>query len=231
MPGRITGVFFFALVLFSTGTRAQTASSGARHASANPCARLDFDGSVTVGQSFRKPIGNGLLLLLEAVPHGWVLRILPVVGPRPEQDFAEVATPPFHSVNPLLLTTDFGFRAQDVVGWNPRGFRFAATPGDFVEAQRAYHSVVSSTRPTHEQDMAVTRVAMRALEGQITLLDAVLVPGTGNQTPGAALVSSHFATTPHQFTTPAQAGAMPLGQILSLRFHVSLSAPRSATCR
>ena len=42
-----------------------------------------------------------------------------------KHDYAELATPPYESVSPLLLSTDFSFRAQDAVAWNPRRFRYA----------------------------------------------------------------------------------------------------------
>ena len=182
------------------------------------------------GGSFRKTFAPGLDFLLDAAPHGWVIRVLPSAGARPAQDFAEVATPPFRSINPLLLTTDFGFRAQDVVGWNPRTFRYVGGAAAFPEAQHAYLAATSSRPPTAAEDAAVTRVAMKALEGRFELLDAVLAPGSADQSAAAGLLSSHFATTAHTIRAPRNGPSGALGEILSLRFRVMLSAPETMLC-
>ena len=186
---------------------------------------------VAAGGSFRRTFAPGLDFLLEAVPHGWVIRVLPSLGTRRVPDFAEVATPPFRSINPLLLTTDFGFRAQDVIGWNPRTFRYLGKSSEFAEAQGAYLAATSSQHPTPAEDMAVTRVAMKAFEGRFELLGAVLSPGSGDQTAAAGLVSSHFATTAHTVRAPQSGGpAGPLGEVLSLRFRVMLSTSHTVSC-
>src|SRR3982751_5665863 len=83
-----------------------------------------FEGEVRAGQQYVKGIGGGIELMLEPLPSGWILRVLPVGVGRPEHDYAELATPPYRSVNPLSISTDFSFRAQDAVAWNPRRFRF-----------------------------------------------------------------------------------------------------------
>ncbi len=195
-----------------------------------PCREVQFEGTVTAGGGFRKTFASGLDFLLEAVPHGWVIRVLPSVGARPAQDFAEVATPPFRSINPLLLTTDFGFRAQDVVGWNPRTFHSVRKAAEFPEAQRAYLAATASRHPTAAEDAAVTRVAMKALEGRFELLDAVLAPGSADQSAAAGLVASHFATTAHTFRAPENGSTGALGEVLSLRFRVTLSVPDTMSC-
>ena len=84
----------------------------------------------------RSPIGERLKLLLQPIHSGWILRVVPGVR-RPDADlaaltyadYALLATPPYQSVTPLSLSTDFGFRAQDAAGWNPRRFRFATIAG------------------------------------------------------------------------------------------------------
>ena len=90
------------------------------------------------GQGFVKVIGNGLEVMLEPLASGWILRVLPVGVPRPEHDYAELASPPYRSVSPLLISTDFSFRAQDAVAWNPRHFRFAEDTNMFAEMSEAY---------------------------------------------------------------------------------------------
>ena len=196
-----------------------------------PCRQDVIEGAVRAGQSFHRPFGNGLEFLLEAVPHGWSVRVLPAVGPRPEIDFAELATPPFRSINPLLLTTDFGFRSQDVVGWNPRTFRYLSGKSEFAAAREAYRAVLSSSHPTAAQERAVTRVAAMGLEGSMQILDAVLIPGTADPSPSAELLATHLASTAHTGQPGQMASAGPLGEVVSLRFRVSLSVPGATSCR
>src|SRR5580700_3176176 len=95
------------------------------------CVRGVLEGEVRAGSSYVRPIGSGLEVMLEPLASGWILRVLPIGVTRPAHDYAELATPPYQSVNPLLISTDFSFRAQDVVAWNPRQFRFVADKGTF----------------------------------------------------------------------------------------------------
>ena len=76
------------------------------------------------GRAMSARSGNGLEVMLEPLASGWILRVLPASGPRPAHDYAELATPPYRSVSPLLISTDYSFRAQDAVAWNPRRFRY-----------------------------------------------------------------------------------------------------------
>ncbi len=218
-------------VFLLTASRVPAQQQSSRPASgqglSKTCRRDVFEGTVQVGQSFHKAFGGGLEMVLEAVPHGWILRVVPVAGPRPEIDFAELATPPFRSINPLLLTTDFGFRSQDVVGWNPRTFHYLSRRSEFAGAQQAYRAVLSSASPNPAQEMAVARVAEAALEGTIEVLDAVLTPGTADPSRSAALVATHYSSTAHT-VQPGAAG--PLGEVLSLRFRASLSVPGATSC-
>ncbi len=202
-----------------------------QRADSRSCRHVDLEGVVHAHDSYRRSLGGGLDFLLEPLPHGWSIRVLPSSGVRPKVDYAELATPPFRSINPLLLTTDFGFRAQDVVGWNPRTFRYLARTADWKGADQAYRDVLSSRSPTAAaQEAAVTEVASRALEGRFEILDAALVPGTADQAAGAALVASHFATTAHTLQ-PSQTGAADaLGTVLAMRFRVSLSVPDAGRC-
>ena len=207
-----------------------TRQASRSQAALKPCPQVAMEGAVAAGQSFRKTFGRGLEFVLEARPNGWIARVLPVAESRSREDFAEVATPPFQSINPLLLTTEYGFRAQDIVGWNPRSFHFVARVADFGEAQLAYRAATSSRHPTAEQDAAVTHVVMKALEGQLRILDAVMTPGTGDQSRAAGLVSTHLDTTAYTVSPPANGVADRLGKVVSMRFRVTLSAPGRVFC-
>ena len=84
------------------------------------CTVSSFEGQVSYGQTYRHAINSNLELVLDPLPSGWLLRVLPIGKPRPQHDYAELATPPYESVTPLAVSTDFSFRAQDAIAWNPR---------------------------------------------------------------------------------------------------------------
>ncbi len=177
-------------------------------------------GEVAAGQRFTQPFGGGLEFVLDPTRQGWVVRIEPLHRAVPGPDFAEVATLPFRSVNPLLLTTDFGFRAQDVIGWNPRSFRYLQSPGQFARARRAYDEAVSATQPSPAQTAEVAAVVDASREGRLEILDARLVPGTGDQSPAASLLATHLLTTPHILADATAANTV--GRVEWLRFRATL---------
>ena len=184
------------------------------------CRRAVFEGEVRAGQGFRKSFGGGLDLLLDPTAGGWVLRVLPTSGRRPAEDYAEISTPPYRSVSPLLVSTDFGFRAQDAVGWNPRRFRYAQDAGAFGTLEGIYRGLAGRASP--EEEARLAELASRQPEGVFEILDANLSPGTGDQTRAAGLVASHFGTTAHRIE-PAEGGrATALGRIFWIRFRVRL---------
>ena len=146
----------------------------------------------------------GLKLWFQPIASGWILRVVPVAGPLGQHDYAELATPPFQSVTPLSLSTDFAFRAQDAVGWNPRRFRFATSEDEFKRLSEVYERYESAgARPPATLEMEVADEVSKAAEGKLTIVDAKLVPGMADQWKMAAAVSSRFETTAH---TPGRAG-------------------------
>ena len=167
------------------------------------CSRAVVEGEAEAGQGFVKVIGNGLEVMLEPLTSGWILRVLPAGVPRPEHDYAELASPPYRSVSPLLISTDFSFRAQDAVAWNPRHFRFAADKDMFAELAEAYREYRSTAVPS--------ATAMNK--------------GTGDQGKMAAAVASHFSTTAHSLERPVDGKGTPLGKITWIRFRISLELP------
>ena len=189
------------------------------------CTRLVVEGEARAGQGFVKVIGNGLEVMLEPLASGWIVRVLPVGVPRAEHDYAELASPPYRSVSPLLISTDFSFRAQDVVAWNPRHFRFAADKAMFAELSEAYAEYRSTPVPSASAMNKLTELVSRAPEGTVQLLDAHLVPGTGDQGKMAAAVALHFDTTAHSLEQPADGVGTPLGKVTWIRFRISLELP------
>ncbi len=191
------------------------------------CRRASFTGEVNAGQPFTQPIGNGLVFFLQPIHSGWILRMLPASGPTGDHDYAELATPPYQSVTPLSLSTDFAFRAQDAVGWNPRRFRFATSKAAFDKLASVYQRFeqAGATPPAPLQVDLSTEIA-QASEGSLTLLDVRLLPGSADQSRSAAAVASHFAQTAHTVVQAPNTPATPLGRLLWIRFRVDLDLPR-----
>lgn len=193
-----------------------------------PACRTEvFEGSVRAGKSFEQAIGGGLRLVLQPIQAGWILRVIPsdtdpaAVGNPGFHDYAEVATPPYNSVTPLSISTDFGFRAQDAVGWNPRRFRFVPTPAAYASVSAAY---AAFERNGAGQSALAAQVA-QAPSGLFTILDARLIAGTADQWREAAAVSSAFTETAHTFEQPTGGRTTALGKLLEIRFRVELELP------
>ena len=177
------------------------------------------------GEYFVRPIGNGLEVMLEPLASGWILRVLPAVGPRGQHDYAELATPPYRSVSPLLISTDFSFRAQDAVAWNPRQFRFATEPNQFKVLLLAYEAYTRTTPPAPgDEAKLLTLVGGAPGQGIFEILDAHFAPGLANQAKMAAAVASHLETTPHSVEQVASGNGSPLGKVTWLRFRIRLES-------
>jgi hypothetical protein len=189
------------------------------------CSVEVLEGSVRAGESFVRPIGNGLEVMLEPLASGWILRVLPAAGPRGQHDYAELATPPYRSVSPLLISTDFSFRAQDAVAWNPRRFRFAMDASEFKVLLLAYQAYTLRTpsAPGDEAKLA-TLVSGAPGQGVLEILDAHFTPGLANQAKMASAVASHLETTPHTVEQAADGKGSPLGKVTWLRFRIRLES-------
>ncbi|MBS1814103.1 MAG: hypothetical protein JSS87_04440 [Acidobacteria bacterium] len=186
---------------------------------------LTIEGEVKRGENFRHAGPAGLDFMLEAIPSGWIVRMLDSTAPRGEFDYAGLATPPYISPNPILISTDFAFRAQDAIGWNPRSFQYFRTPAVLKEAIAAYRQYTSAppNAPTaqSQQGMAkLLQLSARAAPAKLEILDAHLIGGTRNQTAAASLVATHFLSTAH-VVEQSPTGPSPLGMITLVRFRVS----------
>ena len=214
--GNVAGV----ALLMITG-----ASAGAKRAVTGNkphemCRRVVLEGAVKAGQGFEKEFAGGLKFLLEPIASGWIVRVLPAHVPRGPHDYAELATPPYQSVTPLAISTDFSFRAQDAVGWNPRRFRYAQTAAVADRLTALYPGVM--TNDAKASGEASTLVSQQP-EAELEILNAVMVPGTADQWRMASAVALHFATTPHEVEQGAQPSL--LGKLDELQFRVRLDVP------
>ena len=185
---------------------------------------LTFEGEVVAGKSFSHAGPGRLNFLLESIPSGWIIRLIPRNLPRSAFDFAGLATPPYDSPNPILISTDFAFRAQDVIGWNPRRFQYFGSSEQMRQAVKVYRLMKATTpSPTAEQAQAnahLIALSVAASPATFTILDARLIGGTGDQFVMAAAVASHLSTTAHVVEQSSSLHDSPLGKITWIRFRV-----------
>ena len=214
---KIRGVVLAFAVLAPAG---RGLSVGASPAS---CRVVVLEGEVRAGQAYRAAALAGVEVRLEPVAAGWVLRVVPAA--HAGDDWAEMATPPYRSVTPLLVSTDYSFRAQDAVGWNPRRFRFAASEASYA-GMRVLRQAAEGGATAKAS--ALAELASRQPGGVLEILDAHLAPGTADQTRAAGMVASHFAATAHELEQPAGGRPTALGQVTWMRFRVSLELPQGA---
>jgi len=198
------------------------------HAGMGVCRRAVFEGNAEYGKAFVQPLGGGLKWMLEPIDSGWIMRVLPAQGPRGQHDYAELATPPYQappyfSVSPLLLSTDFSFRAQDAVGWNPRRFRYAASREEFQKLAVAYDAYRRAATPAAQQTLA--ELVNQEPEGVFEILDTHLIPGRADQGQMAGAVASHFTTTAHSLDQADGKESVELGRITWVSFRVRLDLP------
>ena len=212
--GRVLGVAD--LLEAQVGTKTGRVSQGQMD-----CSRVEFEGDVRAGQGFEQVFARGLKFYLEPLRSGWIVRVLADGEPRGPHDYAELATPPYRSVTPLLISTDWSFRAQDAVAWNPRRFRYAENRESFRRLEALYGGVMANDAASSAK---AAELASEQPEGVLQILDARIVPGLADQAQMAATVASHLAETPH---TVDQAGSSsPLGRVEELRFRVELDLGR-----
>ena len=237
-PALYVAAIALLLAVSPTSSQAQATNSPSasrRSTGANLTHRIAIlEGEAQAGRAFERPIGNGLKILLEPIASGWVLRVVPAQGPRGAHDYAELATPPYQSVSPLLISTDFSFRAQDALAWNPRHFRFAADGVSFAELSSAYDQFQrlakagpSAAAEARLAELSLATLVSRAPEAELTILDARLVQGTGNQAQAAAFVALHPNSSARQVDQPSGGIATPLGHLNWVRFRIRLDLPQS----
>ena len=197
--------------------------------SASPACRLaTIEGQLEAGKTWRRPIGNGLAVWFEPIAAGWILRVIPAAGPLGDHDYAELATPPYRSVTPLSISTDFSFRAQDAVGWNPRRFHFATSSEEFSKLLDVYQRYTQAgASPPAPLEVELSGDISEASEGTLTILDARLVPGMADQWRMAGAVASHFATTAHTLVNPVDGKPSALGKLLWLSFRLEFELPKN----
>ena len=201
---------------------------------ANPpaCRTQVIEGAVDAGQLFAQPIGEGLELLLQPIRSGWIVRVVPQTTDLTQVwrpgflDYALLATPPYQSVTPLSLSTDFGFRAQDAAGWNPRRFHFATTADSFARLKTSYTNLIQgglNATPASQSELAAEIAQTSA--AVLKVLDVRLTPGNADQNALANAVSFSFPQTAHTLVQGEPGGDAALGRLVWVRFRFELEMP------
>jgi hypothetical protein len=180
------------------------------------CKAVVLEGQVAAGQSYAQQFSLDWIFYFEPIASGWMVRVLRAGVPRTDHDGAELATPPYRSVTPLAVTTDFSFRAQDAIGWNPRRFHYTKDAAVFQKMAELYAPAMAGNA---QAERSLAMLAAEQPEGVLTIEDAHLVPGSNDQAAAAAAVASHFETTPHSVE---QGPSSPLGRITAIRFRVQM---------
>lgn len=222
---RIAALLRMAAALGLCGVLCTSATAEGRAAA---CTRIDLAGAASAGQSWSASFGEG-----------WVFRLLPIHGAEysgwdlavdrtPSAGYPDallVATPPYNSINEREVGTTYGLRAQDALGWNPRSFHFLTSPVDFREAQKLFAATTLSASPSAAQTGTMQKLATlmsRAASGEFRILDAHIVPGTGDAAPYAENWGLQSAKTLHTDVPPSNGQATPRGAFQWIRFSVTL---------
>ena len=210
-------------------------SAAVGHAAA--CKKVVIEGDVTSAREWRTPIGQG-----------WILRVLPIAPgqagysgwdlavdraqPAGFPDALLLATLPYDSINEREIGTTYGLRAQDAIGWNPRSFRFLADPAAFREGQHIFRSLVAAGQMQQKGGPPNTQAIARLLElqkgaaaGELSILDARLIPGVADPAPYAQNWAVASSRTPHQVESAAAGKATPRGALHWMRFSLTLWLP------
>ena len=185
------------------------------------CIQVVVEREIARGQgaevAFAKGPGGDLKLVVQPLASGWIVRVVPAKGPWMELDRAALATPPYGSPSPLLLSTDYAFRAQDAIAWNPRRFRYVASAATADALAKLYPKVMAEDAKAAAE---VGEMVASQPEGTIEILDAELAPGTADQWRMAAAVATHLESTPHREAKGVAASK--LGMLTSVKLRVSL---------
>jgi len=215
MRKRNVGLLCIVAAFWNVGHAAGPRASG--------CRTLQVEGELHAGEGYTRAIGGGLKLYFQPIAAGWILRILPESGPALAHDYAELATPPYQSPSPLSLSTDFAFRAQDAVGWNPRRFRYAGTSAAYQRLAEVYSRFeAAGAKPPAPLQVELSTQVSEASEGTLTLIDARLTPGTADQWRAALAVPANFDNTAHTIVDSPDGRNSALGKIYWVRFRVGL---------
>jgi hypothetical protein len=169
---------------------AQTPAKAASPSSSEPQPdELTFTGEVTLGKTFEREIGHGLIFRL--VPtvgdedSGWNISIVPKSGAA-EDEFVGIATPPYHFYNPRYLDTSYATSAKDAVAFTPRPFNFVLTHADYEVVGEYVNMTIYPNHATKEDFEEIDRKAAKVEvgSGELHILDSRITPGNAENETG-----------------------------------------------
>lgn len=150
-----------------------------------------LSGTLSAGKSFERDIGHGLIFRLVPSPasygKGWDIEIRPEGDPAGGFDeYASVATPPYHLYKPTYLNASYGVTAQKAVAMSPRKFQFVETPQDSQAASVVVNTVVYTVDwPSHKDSIAAAAAKIPVGVGELRVLDSRTTPGKNNEDLGS----------------------------------------------
>jgi hypothetical protein len=129
-------------------------------------------------------------------------------------------------------------RAQDVIGWNPRSFRFLTHGADLPAAQQLFLAMsrdrriaaasgnkLQSNASSGASAEKLMEFARNSAAGQFQILDARLTPGIADAAPFAENWALQAVRTPHTFESATGGQSTPLGRLSWMRFSITLWLP------
>lgn len=150
-----------------------------------------LSGTLAAGKSFEHNIGHGLIFRLVPSPasygKGWDIEIRPEGDPAGGFDeYASVATPPYHLYKPTYLNASYGVTAQKAVAMSPRKFQFVETPQDSQAASVVVNTVVYTVDwPSRKDSIAAAAAKIPVGVGELRVLDSRITPGKNNEDLGS----------------------------------------------
>jgi hypothetical protein len=189
------------------------------------CVKVELSGEVTAGQEWKAEFGEEWLVRLVPIPgySGWDVVVDRTAGAG-FPDALLLATPPYESINEREVGTTYGLRAQDVIGWNPRSFRFLTKTDALVEGKKLYAELHGPGEAKARASQGLMALMLEASAGQLRILNARIVPGTADAAPFAGRWAAQSSKTPHTTAEGIGQGSG-RGEIQWIRFSITLSLP------
>jgi len=160
------------------------------------CLALSFNGEVTSGKSFERPIGGNLLFRLSFAVQGWTIEIIPQHSESPQNhEYVWVVTPPYRFWNPRYLYAGYGISTEEALQITPREFNFVLNEDQFKKAgnlvQLAIMSRPQSDHRSPEElqkewdETVATLKKFPVAKGQLWILDSRTTKPKGKDDPGS----------------------------------------------
>ena len=147
-----------------------------------------YRGRALRGQALELPLSGGLVFRLAPDAYGWTMGV--IAAGRPDEDFAGIATPPYHGINARYLEgwhfrnhANTGPNAGDVnAPQDERDFAFVLSANDYARASRTLEALLWGARPEAERQQPMETLE-RVSRGRGRL--RVTGSSLGNLLPGA----------------------------------------------